>query len=352
MLHAKRFFCLLFAMMLLVQPVFAGEAASEPVQPDIRTAVKSMQSLPATISPMTPSTEEKVFLRSLTSVPLYTVTGDGIWEPVLAAALPEDVTAAHHGTFGIPSGAQRGYAYSITLQENACWEDGTAITAEDILFSVRKLFENESTAGDWLFLSGAAAIRDGKQHPGSEIVSLREAGFSSVTAAWNAGYTDFFVDTDGFWGLGNGWKAVSDRIRLRDFAMPDGLDEYFVTPAYLYRSYLMDGAISSRQQPDFIGVWSVPGKVYDMDDLGILATGEKELVLLMQKPITARTLMQKLESLFLLRSGEDADTLLSYGPYRIASADPEEILLERNHNWWGEADSRDYHRILCRKIGS
>lgn len=352
MLHRKRLLCLLFALMLFVQPVFAEGEVTEPTVPDIVTAVKAMQTLPADISPLTPVTEEKLFLRGLTTAPLYALSPDGSYDPVLAAALPEDVTAEYAGSFDIPADAQRGYAYRIRLHENARWEDGAAVTAEDAVYSVRKLFENEHTSAHWQFLAGAAAIGSGKLHTGSHILSLKDAGFSGVTDAWNAGYMDFYLDTEGFWGLGAGWKPISDRIRLRDFAMSGGLDEYFVTPAYLYRYYLMDGAISSRDQTEFIGICSEAGKPYTPEDLGILATGEKELILLTQAPMTASTLMQKLEELFLFRSDMADGQLLSYGPYRIISSDTEQILLEPNPHWWGEADPRGYDRICCRKIGT
>lgn len=352
MLHRKRLSTLLFALMLLVQPVFAEGEVTEPTVPDIVTAVKSMQTLPADISPLTPATEEKLFLRGLTTAPLYTLSPDGSWMPLLAAALPEDVTAEYAGSFDIPADAQRGYAYRIQLHENARWEDGTVITADDVVYSVRKLFENEHTSAHWQFLAGAAAIGSGKLHTGSDIISLKDAGFSGVTEAWNAGYMDFYLDTEGFWGLDSGWKPISDRIRLRDFAMPGGLDEYFVTPAYLYRYYLMDGAISSRDQTEFVGICSKAGNPYTSDDLGVLAAGDRELILLTQSPMTAATLMQKLEELFLFRSDAAEGQLLSYGPYRIISSDTEQILLEPNPHWWGEADQRGYDRICCRKIGT
>ena len=350
MLHQNRFFALLIALLLLVQPVHAESEPSEPVVPDIVTAVKTMPSLPADISPLTPATEEKLFLRSLTSVPLYSIGSDGSRLCVLASAFPEDVTAEYAGSFDIPAAAQRGYAYRIVLHADARWEDGNPVTAEDVVYSVRKLYSEKITADNWQFLAGAAAIKSGKLHTGSDIISLRDAGFASVTEAWGAGHMDFYLDTEGFWGLGSGWKAISDRIRLRDFAMPGGQDEFFVTPAYLYRYYLMDGAISSRDQAEFIGINSKPGAAYTLDDLGIVATGTKALVIVTQQPMTAATLMQKLDELFLFRS--DCDQLLSYGPYRMVSADTQQILLEPNPHWWGEADSRGYDRIVCRKIGT
>lgn len=359
MLHIRKALCVLFTALLLVQPAFAETEPPTTPEPDIVTAVHTMQTLPSNFSPLTPQTEEKLWLRALTTAPLYAMNADGSWNAVLAAALPEDVTEDYVNSYGIPADAQRGYAFRITLRSDACWEDGTPITADDVLFSVQKLFESEETSDDWLFLANAAAIRSGKLQPGSDIVSLKDAGFSNVSEAWAAGYTEFYLDTEGYWGLGSGWKSVSDRTRLRDFAMPAGLDELFVTPAYLYRYYLMDGSINNYYQSQFIGICRTPGDALTVNDLGLVKVSDQELILLLQDPLAASTLMQKLEGLFLFRQelwsenyGDGTAHYLSYGPYRIASASYEQILLVPNPNWFGEADPRGYDRILCRKIGT
>ena len=344
MLHLRKVLCICFTALLLAQPVFAE---TEPApEPDIVTAVREVQTVPTDFDPLAAPD----WLLRLISAPLYAMSTDGSWTPVLAAALPEDVTGSHAGKSGIPAAAERGYAYRIALDEAACWEDGTPITADDYLYSVRKLFENEKTAENWLFLANASAICSGKPQVGSDIVSLRDAGFSGTGEAWAAGYTEFYLDTEGFWGLGGGWKSVSDRTRLRDFAMPGGLDEYFVTPAYLYRYYLMDGAVSSYYQTEFIGICRTPGAALTTEDLGIIKKSDHELILLLQEPLTPSTLMQKLESLLLFREGNQG--VLSCGPYRIVSADKSHILLEENPRWHGAADPRGYDRILFREIGT
>lgn len=351
MLHLRKALCIFLMALMLAQPVFAeAEASTEsptvPPEPDIVTAIRTVERIPIDFSPL--SAPE--WLLEMTTAPLYTLSEDGTWTPVLAQSLPEDATADFAGTYGIPPDAQRGYAFRILLNKDARWEDGIPITADDYISSIETLFYQEKTAKDWLFLAGAGDIRSGKLRSGSNIISLRESGFSSVREAWGAGYTEFFVDTDGFWGLGGGWKSVSDRIRLRDYAMPSGLDEYFVTPAYLYNNYLMNGAQSSHYQDRFIGIAQTPGKKLTIDDLGLIKLSDYELVLILEEPSTASTLMQRLEPLYLFRELNNA--FISYGPYRVTSATHNDILLEPNPNWLHGPDPRGYDRIFCQKIGS
>lgn len=350
MLHLRKAICMILMTLLLAQPVFATEAPTETaaIEPDIVTAIHKMETIPTDFGIHAEITEQLQWLRRLTAAPLYAMEG-GNWIPVLAGSLPVDVTAEYVGTYGIPSDAARGYAYRISLNGDARWENGRSVTADDCIDSIQALFSHENTEKDWLFLANADAIAGGRTKPTRHIVSLKDAGFSGITQAWGAGYKEFFLDTEGFWGLGQGWKSVSDRTRIRDYAMPTGLDESFVSPAYLYHNYLMDGE-HQRFLATFIGINEAPGDDYTMDDLGLEKLSDGEFVLILHAPATASTLMQYLEKLVLFP--QDATEYLSCGPYRIVSATSEEIRLEPNPHWWGEADSRGYDRIFCQKIGT
>ena len=341
-------------MLLLAQPVFAEEA-TEPVRPDIISAIRIVEELPSNWSPLAPATAETQWLLDKTTAPVYTLTDTGSWEPVLASALPEDVTADYAGTYGIPSDAQGSFAYRILLSGDACWEDGDAITAEDYVFSIQKLLEDEENRNNWTFLANAEAVLSGATKPAEEIVSLRSATFTSMQEALSAGHSDFYIDTTRFWGLEGGWRSISDRSRLQDFAMPEGMDERFVTPAYLYARYLADGTENSRLQREFIGIPETAGVPVTTDDLGVISISPCELVLIMQMPTAPSVLMQKLEKLFLFHEscwGKDfatsAETYCGYGPYRITAADAAQIILEPNHNWWGAAVTGEFDRIICR----
>lgn len=346
MLYLRKALCIFLITLFLVQPVFAETQPAQTAETDIVTAVHRVQTLPSGHTSGVPETEEQQWLYRLITAPLYLMENTGNWSPVLAGALPEDVTADYAGTYGIPAGEQRGYAFRIPVHEKACWADGTKITADDCLASIRQLLENKDTAEHWTCLANAKAILSGEAQPGSEIVSLKSMGFPGISEAWSAGYRDFYVDTDGFWGLNGGWKPISDRNRLRDFAMPGGLDEYFVTPAYLYRNYLMTGAQSSYYQYEFIGICEAPGEALTMENLGAVKVNESEFVLILEEPSTASMLMQRLEALYLFRDSA------SYGPYHIVNITDDQIVLELNPNWWGAPDPRGYGRIICQKIGT
>lgn len=362
MLQLRKILSLFLIALLLVQPVFAAEetgtAPMDLSHADIVSAVRTVPALPVNWNPLSPAAAEKQWLLDLTTAPVYTLTEDGIWEPVLAKSLPEDVTADFAGKYGVPAAASGGYAYRIPLRSDACWEDGLAITADDYVFSIRKLLEDEENRENWTFLANAQAALSGKKQPSDEIVTLRSAGFTSLAEAIKSGYTEFYVDTSGFWGLDGGWRSVLDRSRLQDFAMPSGMDERFVSPAYLFSRYLADGAENSRLQREFIGISKESGKPVTMDDLGVVSTGPSELVLILSAPTAPSTLMQRLENLFLFREnywGKDfatsPETYCGYGPYRITAADSHEIILEPNTNWWGSPVTGEYDRIICRAEG-
>ena len=356
-LQLKKLSCLFLTVLLLVQPVFAEEPTQSP-RPDIISAVRTVEALPSNWSPLTPMTAEKQWLLNMTTAPVYRLTVAGNWEPILASDLPEDVTTDYAGTYGIPADARGSFAYRISLRGDARWDDGSPITADDFVFSIRKLLENEENCANWTFLANAENILSGVSKPGKEIVSLRTAQFTSMQEAISAGHSDFYIDTTHFWGLEGGWLSISDRIRLQDFAMPDGMDERFVSPAYLYTRYLADGAANSRLQREFIGISESAGSPFTMEDLGVIPVSSSELVLITQVPTAPSVLMKKLENLFLFHEscwGKDfatsAETYCGYGPYRIAAADSEQIILEPNPNWWGTPVTGEFDRIICRTAG-
>lgn len=356
MLQLRKLLCLFLTTLLLVQPVLATDT-TEPVQADIISAVRTVTELPSNWSPLTPATTEKQWLLDMTTASLYELT-DGSWEPVLAQELPEDVTADYAGTYGIPADARGSYAYRITLNSDACWEDGFGITADDYVFSFRKLLEDEKNRHNWTFLANAEAVLSGKSQPEDDIINLRSAKFTSMQEAIAAGHTEFYVDTTRFWGLEGGWRSISDRSRLQDFAMPDGMDERFVSPAYLFARYLADGTENSRLQREFIGIHSSAGETITMEDLGVIRVSPFELVLILQMPAAPSVLMQNLENLFLFREscwGKDfatsSETYCSYGPYRITAADSQQIILEPNANWWGAPTTGEFDRIICKTAG-
>ena len=353
----NRFLKLLLALLLCLATclsVYAtqpSETAPAPTEPAVPNGFLELPSLPGNWSPLSPSTPEKELLRSLTGASLYAVDSNGAVIPQLAVSLPQDVTAQYAGdpNFNIPASAQRGYAFQIDLNPDACWEDGIPIFARDYVFSLEKLLKDEGLAAHFSFLANVEGLRSGREKTAETVISLQQAGFSTVAQAAQAGYSRFYLDIANFWGLDGGWLPVSNRTRLLDPAMTPGLDEMYVTPAYLYTTYLRQGAPYAYLQPEFIGVTQTPEAVLTFSDVGILETDTFRLTLVLDEPATPTSLALQLQPLFLFRKalwcdgyGTAPETYCAYGPYKIIEASTEQILLQQNENWWGSAKEAPY----------
>lgn len=326
---------LLLLLVSLLIPAMATENAIV-----VKETVCRVAKLPKDWNPTTAVSEESALLLALTGDRLYRSAADGSILPSLAAAMPVDVTAEYAGdsTYDIPANAPRGYAYRIDLISDGKWEDGTLISAEDWLFTLQIMVRN-----GWEFpLANLESYRAGAVRDADTVISLAQAGYSSEAEARAAGITSFYLNPEIFWGLDTGWQSVESRQRIRDHAIPSGLDEYFVTPAYLYTNYLAAGKAYSRWQPEFLGISTASENFYTMADVGIKKTGEHQITLILSRPMTATSLAMGLEEIFLLNSklwqseyGTSPENYLSCGPYRIASVTEEEIRLVSNAYWHG-----------------
>lgn len=350
----KRVLPVLILLLCLLLPVMAAAAESDAPRTE---ALHELGTIPGCWSPLAEQTPETELILNLTADRLYDLSADGAaLLPSMAAALPRDVTAQYAGSFGIPSGAQRGYAFAIDLEPEARWEDGTLITAEDWLFTLNVWIDQGAPGLD---LANLEDFYCRNQKATENVVSLMDAGFSSVEEAEAAGYTLFYVDTAHFWGLNDGWRSVSDGTRLKDSAIPSGVTEMYVSGAYLYDRYLRTGASQSVFQTEFVGISAEPEFV-TLADVGMVQEDIHRFVLILENPTTATTLALQLRNLTLLRRslfGADyatsPKTYSATGPYRIVSMDAREMVLEPNPHWLGKTDAPEAELIrLMDNIGS
>lgn len=341
----KNYIKLITALVLLAA-LFAAASVSVSASEAKVVAVREMEVLPASWNPLEAASSEAEFLRDLTGGGMYRVDHNSKFVDSDLASMPEDVTAEYAGTYGVPETAVRGYAYRIMLNTGACWDDGTPITADDWIYSGRQMLE-DGTNETLLMLANAAGYRNGGTHD-PRMISLAEAGYGSVAAAMEAGITDFYVDVEHYWGLGDGWRSITDITRLKDGAMTQGYPEMYVSAAWLYDRYLADERPYAYFQSEFVGI-AAEGTPLTLEDVGLVKTGDYEIVLILQEPDTASSLQMKLAEFPLVREGcayrSGADSP-SYGPYRVAEVTAEGIRLERNPNWWGVEGQ--YEQILCR----
>lgn len=328
----KKMISLLAATALLTVTLVTASASDTPVR-----AIREMEILPESWN-YTENSSEAAFIRNL--------TGGGMKISSGLVTDFQDVTAEYAGNeiYGVPEQASRGYAYRITLNENACWDDGASITADSWVESAKLLLESGNQ--ELLILANAKGYQDGT--PRTQVISLGEAGYANVAAAQEAGITEFFVDVEHYWGLSKGWSSVQDITRYRDLAITLGCKEMYVSPAWLYNRYLADEMPYAYFQSEFVGITG-EGDAFTWEDVGIEKTGDYELTLILGAPLAPSYLTNKLEGFFLIRENriyQGPEVGASYGPYRVAEVTEEGILLERNSAWWGEPGQ--YDQILCR----
>lgn len=346
MKQIKRFLAMgLILACLVAVPVLATEL------PPIFVGKVTLEQLPENWNPLGQRSADADAILKLTAEGLYSVSADGEILAEQAASLPVDVTAEHAGSYGIPKRAVRGYAFAIDIREGAFWEDGKAVSAADWYFTVEKLLEADSFP---LEIANYRAFLRGDTKPAQKIISLKDAGFGSVVEAEAAGHSDFYVDVTHFWGLEAGWLRITDSTPLEDEAIPSGAEEMYLTAEYIYRKYLSDAGSQSMFQSEFVGIPLEAGEKLEIADVGILAEGNR-LLLILSEPTTAGSVALALSEILPVHSGAfdesygTAGNYLSCGPYRITSVTAEEILLEPNPHWTGAP--AEFKIIRCRAAG-
>lgn len=324
----------------------------------------SMTQAPNWWSPMQWENSTDEFILENTAMGLYAAVanpdGDGyLLQPEMAAAAPEDVTAifAGNSTYGVPADAQSGYAFRIDLNPDAVWEDGTPINADTYIYSMRQMLDcdqqNYRAAG---FYSGQVVLAGAYNYHMQNQVGLKtyrtlaDAGYSSVAEARNDGVTEFYLDMTSFWGLGCGWVNLEDETLYVDDAVSESDEEAEVSAKYLYETYLADGATYAAYQTAFVGLLEKTVEETTFDQVGLLKTGEYQIVLILEKPTTAEILQSNLLLGWLVKEdlyeqwglfyGTAVDRYASCGPYKLTYISEEEIQLARNDAWYGYSDGK------------
>ncbi len=149
-----------------------------------------------------------------------------------AATALEDVTAEVASKWGYTDkqAADGNYAWKITLREDLKWDDGTAITAADFVYTMQEqlnpLFKNYRASSYYM---GSTAI-----------VGAQDYVFqgSTETLQADAIYTEYSADIDSelVFSLGNSTEADAESFIRQYFGFPDSYDAA-ATVAYLNAKY-------------------------------------------------------------------------------------------------------------------
>ena len=314
----------------------------------------------------------------------YNETMDGyVLVPDLAAEEPIDVTADYIGQYGLEEGAEH-RAWLIKIRDDVKWEDGTPITAYDIEESVKRLLDPLAVnyRADTLY-SGNAVIHNAKTYLyGGQSVKNENATNAYYTMA------DLTVGEDGNYYTPEGgavYFAVNYALTewlggntLADYVGAYG-DGYFDLTTWDALAALADdeglvpvnddtyalfvpvttGNPAWGETEDDIPAYLVYDATYpviDYSEVGYFATGDYEIVMILDKPCEGFYLKYSLscplvniplydsltvieDGVFSNTYGTSAETTMSYGPYKLSSFQLDKVFtLTKNDNYYGFND--------------
>lgn len=307
--------------------------------------------------------------------------------PEMAASEPVDVTekvAKEHPEFNIPEGMTKGYAYTIDLNPDACWEDGTPIKAEDYVYSMKALLDPTMynyRAADYII--GDFSIAGGLEYNYQGTTAYTDVGGIPMEGLTKRESDGVYVDADGN-PIGIAVKvALSEWLggyTLDDYVssygsnyfnmehwdeLVDACDRRGVAPLTDENLALLVSVISTdawgESEADAFNYF-VQGKYYDAVDfstVGCYATGEYQITIVLTKSLAGFNLLYNLTSNWLVHKdlyeaniktddvtgyktssyNTSVATTLSYGPYKIESYQADkEITFVKNDKWYGYYD--------------
>ncbi|MGM9614798.1 MAG: ABC transporter substrate-binding protein, partial [Oscillospiraceae bacterium] len=304
----------------------------------------------------------------------------------LASEFPVDVTADYAGneTYGVPADATEGYAWQITMRQDAVWEDGTPITAHDVEYTLQQFLnpymKNYRAS---LFYLGGIALANAEAYYNSD-----KAGGTKLTAAPDLGLTmaDLSVGEDGqytdangnkayigwtipLWWLGDctlvdygGYMEEDTYYALEALADEDGYIPATEESIDLLFSVTSSDDWGNETEDDLVNYLFCEDGVMEAvtwDQVGYVEDDEYTFTLILKNPSSLFDLESNIDNLILVKEdlyeanktetggiiksayGTGVDKFSSYGPYRLVRyQESKEIVFTRNENWFGYSDER------------
>ena len=315
--------------------------------------------------------------------------------PEMAASLPVDVTEqvkAEHPEFGIPEDMTSGYAYTIDLNPDACWEDGTPINADTYVYSMQKLLDPKLLnyrAVDYYGQNFSIAGAEEYANAG-RTVDLDNYAMSGYTLEdLTLGEDGQYVSPEGspmFVGVNFdlSWTAQSGGT-LQELVEANG-DQYFNMERWeelvaladenglaplTEDSYAMLVSLISTdawmEDESNAPCYFVERKTYpevDYSTVGLYKSGDYQITLVLDKALAGFNLYYSLTSNWIVKedlyescltSSTGADGVEgwsrtdnaseaaspSYGPYKLVEFQTDKFMrYEKNENWYGWTDGK------------
>ena len=182
--------------------------------------------------------------------------------PEMAAEMPLDVTAEYVGQYGVAEG-ETGKAWRIALNQDATWDNGEKITADDYVYSMQQLLNPKilNRRAD-SYYAGSFVIYNAKNYlyaggPSYELITGSEGADAEL-----------YVDMWGFWNLqgmkdadGNEcpqYVSVNDETKYRDEGVAEGEEGDWISAKEIYDGYLAAGQKYEAYATQYVYTQNVP----------------------------------------------------------------------------------------------
>lgn len=318
-----------------------------------------------------------------------------------AATKLEDVTSTVDAKWGYTDKQKQegGYAWKITLRKDLKWDDGTAIHAEDFIYSMKEqlnpyfLNYRANTFYDTLRIKKSKAYFNKNQTETYPTVASK--GYESIAAAAAAG-EPLYIDVYNFYGAkgyvdANGneapqWVSITDTTvydSVDGWADTEKSDKFSGKSLFEgYGAYLEVGA----QYESCLGI-KVENNERDVtwEDVGMYAVDADSFVVLLDKsyqllkedgslsylaayymeslPLVKKSLYESCKvapvegsTLWTSKYNSSLGTTASWGPYKLtAFQSGKAYTLTRNDNWYGYSmvENKNQYNVTaieCEKI--
>lgn len=349
-------------------------------------------------------TNEDSYILNYTTSGFYTFllnsTADG-WSISceMASELPVDVTDQYVGQYGIEEG-DTNKAFKVALNPNACWDNGEPINADTYIYSYKELLDplmlnrraDSLYAGDFAIVGAKEYLYSGKVVP-----TENSANAAYTMDQLTLGEDGQYYSPNGeamYIGVAYPLTVWLDGNTLNDYVSSYG-DSKFVTDNWetligmadanglipltdenlaLFAPVVTGNEAWGETEDDLYNyfVYDYTYGTFGWDNVGIIKTGEYELVFITVNPtenpnyyvpynlsstyLVYEPMWEACKSYFdadgnsvsadadnvasiTTNYGTSLDTSISYGPYKLTYFElDKQFTLERNDNWYGYAD--------------
>lgn len=308
--------------------------------------------------------------------------------PEMASEMAEDVTSQYVGKYGVEEG-ESGKVWSVKLNMDAKWEDGTPITANDYVYSMEQLISSSnknyrqtaftSDQGElynaaYYYKQDKAGKIDWQPIVNSDGDDLKYPSDKELTIVWDethswledsvSGFLSWFIERYGK-DYSNEAAAAQKVLDVRGSAETTVITDEIKTNLDTVLG-LFGG---SWKCCVFYNNGSIP--VVSWNDVGFFKTADDTIVFALVSPVedfyfyysvasfpflVNKTLYEDCKTisdsgLMSTTYYTDVDTTISYGPYKMTyfQAD-KQVVYEKNEKWYGWTDGKHEGKYQTTKI--